>query len=267
MPMVMSETKTIEIIHEGKKLEGACSFDTETMVVVAKFPYSTVSTSFVFPDGSFSEEYADNKAKELLIELYEDYERILAYQDEIRAVLPEFYRQREKWKGTRDESSKSNALFGKMLHEIIGKRCCFEALEAKVTGVLEELDANKKLFDNLVEQGVEMPLYQAMRLLAKLALDKNKNNIGQSTVAYHSGGQWLKEYVKIDHPLANRFRKMSFFEVMIFLCPEYDAEVFDSFDLVPVDDDMVFEYTYQLMRKVDSDTAKALCRGVWLGFL
>lgn len=267
MSVVMSETKTFEIVHDGKKLAGACSYDAETMVVVAKFPYSTVSTSSVFPGGSFSEEYADNKAKELLIELYEDYERILAYQDEIRAILPEFYRQREKWNGSRDESSKSNALFGKMLQNIIGKRCCFEALEAKVTGLLEELDANKKLFDKLVEQGAELPPYQALRLLAKLTLDKNKDNIGQSTVAYHSGGQWLKEYVKIDHPLANRFRKMSFFEAMLFLCPEYGAEVFDSFDLVPVDNELVFEYTYQLIRKVDSDTAKALCRGVWLGFL
>lgn len=263
----MSEAKTFEIVYDGKKLKGACSYDTETMVVVAKCPYLTVSTSFVFPDGSFSEEYAENKAKELLVELYEDYERILAYQDEIRTALPEFYRQRAKWEGTRDEASQANALFGKMLQVIIGKRCCFEALEAKVTGLLDVLDANKMLFDELVEQGAELSPYQAMRLLAKLALDKNKDNIGQSTVAYHSGGQWLKEYVKIDHPLANRFRKMSFFEVMVYLCPEYGAEVFDAFDLVPVDDDTVFECTYQLMRKVDSDTAKALCRGVWLGFL
>ena len=263
----MSEAKTFEIVYDGKKLEGGCSYDTETMVVVAKCPYSTVSTSFVFPDGSFSEEYADNKAKELLIELYEDYERILAYQDEIRTALPEFYRQREELEGARNEASQANALFGEMLQSIIGKRCCFEALEVKVIGLLEELDASKKLFDELVEQGAALPPYQAMRLLAKLALDKNKDNIKQSTVAYHSGGQWLKEYVKIDHPLANRFWKMSFFEVMVFLCPDYDAEMFDSFDLVPVDDDTVFEYTYQLIRKVDSDTAKALCRGVWLGFL
>lgn len=263
----MSETKTFEIVHDGKKLTGACGYNVETVLVVAKFPYSTVSTSAVFLDGLFSEEYAKNKAKELLIELYEDYERILVYQDEIRAVLPEFYRQREELKDNRDKASIANALFEKMLHNIIGKRCCFEALEAKVTGLLEELDANKKLFDKLVEQGAELPPYQAMRLLAKLTLDKNKDNIGQSTVAYHSGGQWLKEYVKIDHPLANRFRKMSFFEAMLFLCPEYGAEVFDSFDLVPTDNESVFEYTYQLMRKVDSDTAKALCRGVWLGFL
>ena len=133
------------------------------------------------------------------------------------------------------------------------------------TEMMEGLDKDEKMFYELAEQGANIPPYQAMRLLGILALDKDKANIGQRTVAFHAGRYWLQEYVKNDH--LKRFEKITFVDVMRFLCPEYGKEYWDAFDLVPIDDEATEKYTYQLMRIVDLETAQALCRGVWLGNL
>lgn len=131
--------------------------------------------------------------------------------------------------------------------------------------MVEELNEDDKLFYELAKQGADIPPYLAMRLLGILALDKDKANIGQRTVAFWAGSHWLQEYVKNDH--LKRFEKIAFVDVMRFLCPEYGKEYWDAFDLVPIDDEATDKYTYQLMRTVDLETAQALCRGVWLGNL
>ena len=133
------------------------------------------------------------------------------------------------------------------------------------TGMMATLNEDEKFFYELAEQGANIPPYQAMRLLGILALDKDKTNIGQRTVAFHAGRYWLQEYVKNDH--LKRFEKITFVDVMRFLCPEYGKEYWDAFDLVPIDDEATDKYTYQLMRTVDLETAQALCRGIWLGNL
>ena len=130
---------------------------------------------------------------------------------------------------------------------------------------MEKLNEDEKMFYELAEQGANIPPYQAMRLLGILALDKDKANIGQRTVAFWAGSYWLQEYVKNDH--LKRFEKITFVDVMRFLCPEYGKEYWDAFDLVPIDNEATDKYTYQLMRIVDLETAQALCRGIWLGNL
>ena len=49
--------------------------------------------------------------------------------------------------------------------------------------------------------------------------------------------------------------------------PEYGQEAFDTFKIIPVDDDEVEEYAEQLKAEVDSETADALEYGIWLGYL
>ena len=44
--------------------------------------------------------------------------------------------------------------------------------------------------------------------------------------------------------------------------PEYGQETFDTFKIVPVDDDEVEEYAEQLKAEVDSETAEALEHGI-----
>ena len=109
--------------------------------------------------------------------------------------------------------------------------------------------------------------YQGIKLLAKLALDKNKENIKQSTIAYHAGRHMLWDFIKSEHPMAPVFQNKSFLEVMQYLYPEYSQEAFDAFKIVPVDDDEIEEYAEQLKAEVDSETTEALEYGIWLGYL
>ena len=109
--------------------------------------------------------------------------------------------------------------------------------------------------------------YQGIKLLAKLALDKNKENIKQSTIAYHAGRHMLWDFIKSDHQMAPVFQNKSFLEVMQYLYPEYGQEAFDAFKIVPVDDDEIEEYAGQLKAEVDSETTEALEYGIWLGYL
>ena len=109
--------------------------------------------------------------------------------------------------------------------------------------------------------------YQGIKLLAKLALDKNKENIKQSTIAYHAGRHMLWDFIKSEHPMVSVFQNKSFLEVMQYLYPEYCQEAFDTFKIVPVDDDEIEEYAEQLKAEVDSETAEALEYGIWLGYL
>lgn len=129
----------------------------------------------------------------------------------------------------------------------------------------DEFDEDQKLFYKLANQGAEIPAYKAMRLLGKLVFDKIKENVGQSTVAWHAGNYWLQEYVNNDK--LKRFKNVTFFDMMRFLCPEYGDEYWKTLDMIAIDDEATDKYTYQMMREVDLETAQALCHGVWLGYL
>lgn len=100
-----------------------------------------------------------------------------------------------------------------------------------------------------------------------MALDKNKENIKQSTIAYHAGRHMLWDFIKSEHPMAQGFQNKSFLEVMQYLYPEYGQEAFDTFKIVPVDDDEIEEYAEQLKAEIDSETAEAIEHGIWLGYL
>lgn len=50
---------------------------------------------------------------------------------------------------------------------------------------------------------------QSMKLLAKLALDKNKYDLKQSMVAYYAGWHTLWDFRKTDHPLVEQFKDKS----------------------------------------------------------
>ena len=133
--------KVIKITEtcDGTLVEGACSYSERSMVVVMTHPFPSLSTNLASMI-DLTDEHVEKLSKEFLVKLYEDGKSILDHQDEIRASLPEFYRQRAGLKGVRDEETKAQTLFAKMLHEITGRWCCIDPLEAKVTGMIEEPD-------------------------------------------------------------------------------------------------------------------------------
>ena len=57
------------------------------------------------------------------------------------------------------------------------------------------------------------------------------------------------------------------FLIIIYLCPEYDKEAFDSFRITGISDNDVDKTVRELKKTLDPDTAEALDYGVWLGYL
>lgn len=199
-----------------------------------------------------------NEMKEVLLQIKQLEQKKAALNDaaEIKVINKQINALQEKYGQLREQRKNEKAFVESVFRE-------FNSIEC--TDDDGELDADQKLFYDLAEQGAKIPAYKAMRLLGKLVFDKIKESVGQSTVAWHAGNHWLQEYVNNDK--LKRFKNVTFFDMMRFLCPEYGNECWAALDMIALDDDSTDKYTYQLMREVDMETAQALCRGVWLGYL
>ena len=55
--------------------------------------------------------------------------------------------------------------------------------------------------------------------------------------------------------------------IIIYLCPEYDKEAFDSFRITGISDNDVDKTVRELKKTLDPETAEALDYSVWLGYL
>ena len=198
-----------------------------------------------------------NEMKDILlqIKLLEQKKAALSDAVEIKTINKEINALQEKYGQLKEQRKNEKAFVESVFREFNSIECTDD----------DELDADQKMFYDLAEQGAKIPAYKAMRLLGKLVFDKIKENVGQSTVAWHAGNAWLREYVNNDK--LKRFEKTTFFDMMRFLCPEYGDECWETLDMIAIDDEATDKYTYQMMREVDLETAQALCRGVWLGYL
>lgn len=126
--------------YQGTELKGACSYDKEDMIVSLNFPNLVITAAGFSPFEPTDEEIKD-QAQNMLIELYNDYNLIILHKEEIKAALPDFEKKREallESEGRQNGEAKASMLFSRMIWEIIGKRCCIDALEAKVTGIISE---------------------------------------------------------------------------------------------------------------------------------
>ena len=198
-----------------------------------------------------------NEMKDILlqIKLLEQKKAALNDAAEIKTINKEINALQEKYGQLKEQRKNEKAFVESVFREFNSIECADD----------DELDEDQKLFYKLADQGAEIPAYKAMRLLGKLVFDKIKENVGQSTVAWHAGNAWLREYVNNDK--LKRFEKTTFFDMMRFLCLEYGDECWETLDMIAIDDEATDKYTYQMMREVDLETAQALCHGVWLGYL
>lgn len=137
-----SGTFKFTVNYQGTELKGDCSHVKEDMIVSLTLPNLVITAA-----GPSSFEPTDEEIKEqaqsMLIELYNDYNLIILHKEEIKAALPDFEKKREaltESEGRQNGEAKASMLFSRMIREIIGKRCCIDALEAKVTGIISELD-------------------------------------------------------------------------------------------------------------------------------
>ena len=198
-----------------------------------------------------------NEMKDILlqIKILEQKKAALSDAAEIKTINKEINALQEKYGQLKEQRKNEKAFVESIFREFNSIECADD----------DELDEDQKLFYNLAEQGAKIPAYKAMRLLGKLVFDKIKESVGQSTVAWHAGNYWLQEYVNNDK--LKRFKDVTFFDMMRFLCPEYGDECWKTLDMIAIDDEATDKYTYQLMQTVDLETAQALCYGVWLGYL
>lgn len=191
----------------------------------------------------------------LQIKLLEQKKAALNDAAEIKVINKQINNLQEKYGQLREQRKNMKAFAESVFREFNSMECADD----------DELDEDQKLFYKLADQGADIPAYKAMRLLGKLVFDKIKESVGQSTVAWHAGNYWLQEYVHNDK--LKRFKDVTFFDMMRFLCPEYGDEYWKTLDMIAIDDEATDKYTYQMMREVDLETAQALCHGVWLGYL
>ena len=112
------------------------------MVVSLNLPNLVITALGFFPFEPTVEEIKE-QAKNLLIELYNDYNLIILHKEEIKAALPDFEKKRGaliESEGRQNGEAKVGMLFSRMIRDIIGKWCCIDAMEAKVTGIISELE-------------------------------------------------------------------------------------------------------------------------------
>ena len=126
-----------------------------------------------------------------------------------------------------------------------------------------EKEHNRQPYDEVVKRE-GMDILQAMKLLAKAALDYNGVSAGYSAMAYYAGWEWLNVFDTTDHPLAHAIRKMPFCEAIPVLFPEYPKELLDEFDVIPTDEEYEEEYIEEMAEELDEETVKALRHGYWL---
>ena len=128
--------------YNGTELKGGCVYGVEDMVVSLNLPNLVITALGFFPFEPTVEEIKE-QAKNLLIELYNDYNLIILHKEEIKAALPDFEKKRGaliESEGRQNGEAKVGMLFSRMIREIIGKWCCIDAMEAKVTGIISELE-------------------------------------------------------------------------------------------------------------------------------
>lgn len=65
------EIREVTTTCDGKQLKGTYNYGEGSLMVIMECPYPSISNVIDFPDDSL-EEYAESRAKELLIKLYKD---------------------------------------------------------------------------------------------------------------------------------------------------------------------------------------------------
>jgi len=132
----------LTVNYQGTELKGACGYNKEDMIVSLNLPNLVIAALGFFPFEPTDEEIKE-QAQSMLIELYNDYNLIILHKEDIKAALPDFEKKREaliESQGRQNGEAEADMLFSRMIRDIIGKWCCIDAMEAKVTGIISELD-------------------------------------------------------------------------------------------------------------------------------
>jgi hypothetical protein len=127
---------------QGTELQGNCGYGKDSMIVFLNSPrfYNRIllSATVALPAVQDSEQI-EKRAKDMLVELYTDYKRLVFHKKDLKNALIEFDRKRDLLM-TQNGEAEANTLLSGMIQDIIGKKCCIDDLEKVTENIAFELD-------------------------------------------------------------------------------------------------------------------------------
>lgn len=137
-----SETFKLTINYQGTELQGNYGYGKDSMIVFLNSPRFfnriLLSATVALPAVQDSEQI-EKRAKDMLVELYTDYELLVLHKKKLKDALIEFDGKRDLLMPQNGEVE-ANTLLSGMIQDIIGKKCCIDDLEKVTENIAFELD-------------------------------------------------------------------------------------------------------------------------------
>ena len=138
----MSGTLKLTINYQGTELQGNYGYGKDSMIVFLNSPRFfnriLLSATVALPAVQDSEQI-EKRAKDMLVELYTDYELLVLHKKKLKDALIEFDGKRDLLMPQNGEVE-ANTLLSGMIQDIIGKKCCIDDLEKVTENIAFELD-------------------------------------------------------------------------------------------------------------------------------
>lgn len=138
----LSGTLKLTINYQGTELQGNYGYGKDSMIVFLNSPRFfnriLLSATVALPAVQDSEQI-EKRAKDMLVELYTDYELLVLHKKKLKDALIEFDGKRDLLMPQNGEVE-ANTLLSGMIQDIIGKKCCIDDLEKVTENIAFELD-------------------------------------------------------------------------------------------------------------------------------
>ena len=138
----LSGTLKLTINYQGTELQGNYGYGKDSMIVFLNSPRFfnriLLSATVALPAVQDSEQI-EKRAKDMLVELYTDYELLVLHKKKLKDALIEFDGKRDLLMPQNGEVE-ANTLLSGMIQDIIGKKCCIDDLEEVAEKIAFELD-------------------------------------------------------------------------------------------------------------------------------
>ncbi len=119
----------------------------------------------------------------------------------------------------------------------------------------------EKRFLKRVAKGWKMDPMHAMELLSEYYIDNCGISLGNRTIAYDAGSEWLIRYLE-KHTEDNRWNdKTCFMDVMPAINSRFTEEHCEKYDICGLDAKKEYSLTLSAIKEIDEETAVALCWG------
>lgn len=115
----------------------------------------------------------------------------------------------------------------------------------------------------LQERKFELNAHEALCLLAECYVSYCGVSLSIRTVAYDAAEYWMKELIKINHPLADKAKEESFNYLIPYLSQEFEQaiKILEEYDVAPLDKEEAIDAMCELLQTADDKLKIALAAG------